>query len=1156
MRLVLSLLLLLLLTSINESTNKDSEHAPHKMLFGVRVDIDTSSRKHNFTIKKSFQSAKTKTTERNDSNVALYDFNTDIVMPPDSEHWLNFKRGDQLHILEKNNSQAWMARHQMTQASGFVLPFMVGEAKNGEAFQNIHIAMEDFDAGSLEGFLSYRKGDLFSNITKFYKFWTAKSEANRLEGVIDGRKVAKHLAIALFKYKSYAQKGDFLYIIDDPETAESWKSKSVASKQDSFIPTISVLRIPMNTKLSHISSDSVEMENVLALSSFDGQLMENFLSFNTGESLSILQKPSDDTWVARSSITDKMGFIPKFMVASPKEVSVKDQNDDRKIFRALQDSTAASLGLGSLGFLSYSKGAQLYIISGRPEDRIWFGRVEDTLEEGYIARADVMDQCNYPNNYDFRPNIRYGDQCVPWFTPCQCGDTRMDGYSGTEYCCVPPSVTCTRAQDGNVTCPEGQVLPLSEPCHHKCYNDYKTSLYYHYIFGHYTCQSVEKCVPILDMCHGNDITGCGDVQECDSHLRCWQFAGTKLNSLATDIISSHHFCSYPVLHYGTHKYEYIDRSDENLINPVAPAVKIDYSYLESCTVLGQPGVPCHYDGGVKCLYNYLWCRQDQVFSCYMNNDTKLSTADKVLCQNATFWGNHDVNLYNNENEITLYGSRCRGRSQHSYYTWYYSIDGSVDKIEKTNCEDQSHRVHMANTSCPTHATYLQISADKFFDPKRTFENTTEFGDQHQDPHGCWDSCKIPGPNCEACTRKEYFLCEQSNMCIHEDLVCDGHPQCQNEEDEDFNRCKEKWTENEVFSQHATVRCRSKIYPSMDIISSPCDGIVECHDFSDEIYCSDNSISHILIVVSILGVITLYFGLHYRYQIIFTLWGSKESRIMKKKEVTQKKTSKEEIFEEFKNNHHHLHTVKKVQNFLLYIIYSQKKDNKNNILKEFYDHLNIIKKKDEAEVYIYLKQNFHPVVITAIDKSKFPGLAGKLIDFIEETSNNKFISKLQDKFTINDNFRKCKSAVQTICKLLSNQVDQIKDLTLTITLLSIMGGLEAIYYFPTKFPALIVLSYAGTIIVPMLLSILHVALNDPYLIFLFMKKTAAKLNRILMIILCIVLSFFNYAFLIFNFEETQEKAITKAKKMVDDDDLFAKCELLKREQIQFVKIDLG
>ena len=139
---------------------------------------------------------------------------------------------------------------------------MVGEAKNGEAFQNIHIAMEDFDAGSLEGFLSYRKGDLFSNITKFYKFWTAKSEANRLEGVIDGRKVAKHLAIALFKYKSYAQKGDFLYIIDDPETAESWKSKSVASKQDSFIPTISVLRTPMNTKLSHISADSVEMENV------------------------------------------------------------------------------------------------------------------------------------------------------------------------------------------------------------------------------------------------------------------------------------------------------------------------------------------------------------------------------------------------------------------------------------------------------------------------------------------------------------------------------------------------------------------------------------------------------------------------------------------------------------------------------------------------------------------------------------------------------------------------------------------------------------------------------------------------------------------------------------------------------------------------------
>ena len=252
MRLLLSLSILLLLTSINDSTNKDSEHAPHNMLFGVMVD--------NFTGKKSLQNAKKEANERNSnhSNVALYDFNTDIVKPPDSKHWLNFMKGDHLHILEKINSQAWKARHQMTQASGLVLPFMVGETKNGGASEKIHIAIEDFDASSLQGFLSYSKGDLFSNITKFYQFWTAKSEATGREGVIDGRKVAKHLAIALFKYKDYVQKGDFLYIIDDPPTAETWKSMSVASKQASFIPTISVVRIPMNTKLSHISSDTVD----------------------------------------------------------------------------------------------------------------------------------------------------------------------------------------------------------------------------------------------------------------------------------------------------------------------------------------------------------------------------------------------------------------------------------------------------------------------------------------------------------------------------------------------------------------------------------------------------------------------------------------------------------------------------------------------------------------------------------------------------------------------------------------------------------------------------------------------------------------------------------------------------------------------------------
>ena len=125
----------------------------------------------------------------------------------------------------------------------------------------------------------------------------------------------------------------------------------------------------------------------------------------------------------------------------------------------------------------------------------------------------------------------------------------------------------------------------------------------------------------------------------------------------------------------------------------------------------------------------------------------------------------------------------------------------------------------------------------------------------------------------------------------------------------------------------------------------------------------------------------------------------------------------------------------------------------------------------------------------------------------------------------------------------------------------MGGPMAIYYFPDKFPAVIVLSYAWTIILPMIMNIVHLAINDPHLIFNFARKTAEKINKIIMILICILLAFFNHAFLIFNLEEINETAITTVQKLIDATDsgvlqFLEEHKKLKSDVIQFVKIDLG
>ena len=79
-----------------------------------------------------------------------------------------------------------------------------------------------------------------------------------------------------------------------------------------------------------------------------------------------------------------------------------------------------------------------------------------------------------------------------------------------------------------------------------------------------------------------------------------------------------------------------------------------------------------------------------------------------MCKNETFWREYDPNTYKNDG--TIYGIRCRGRAQHQYFAWYYNSNGEVQSISKTTCEDKSHRVHLANSTCPTQETYSQIYA--------------------------------------------------------------------------------------------------------------------------------------------------------------------------------------------------------------------------------------------------------------------------------------------------------------------------------------------------------------------------------------------------------------------------------------------------------------
>ena len=228
---------------------------------------------------------------------------------------------------------------------------------------------------------------------------------------------------------------------------------------------------------------------------------------------------------------------------------------------------------------------------------------------------------------------------------------------------------------------------------------------------------------------------------------------------------------------------------------------IDYSRLTNCTdTYGDPGVMCYQSTSYSyCARIEYWCRSDLENSCVVNaGGQEISTTDKILCGNNTFWKNIPAGYYSNGKLLGV-GKRCNGTSQHQINPWYMFYDGEPHSTLKKNCDDFSDQIHMGGAPCPNQTYFLNIHRNLWcsdslaenedictnpssWSPNQSYNNSQEM---LEDPHFCQKSCAAPGPGCVACENKEYFLCEKSGFCIHPQLRCDGHAQCPHHEDEDM-----------------------------------------------------------------------------------------------------------------------------------------------------------------------------------------------------------------------------------------------------------------------------------------------------------------------------------------------------------------------------------
>ncbi len=797
------------------------------------------------------------------------------------------------------------------------------------------------------------------------------------------------------------------------------------------------------------------------------------------------------------------------------------------------------------------------------------------------------DTCNYAwreGGRFGRREVMCGNQCIGSGDYCYCGDDIFQlpndvgsPYPTGEHCCLEPGETCNKELHGpckdlfvqcldKTRCSEGRKVSMSSACNTtmgpRCYNSYQHSQY----IGrqsHYTCP--DACVPWEEMCRG--VSWCeGDHQVCGPDLRCppqrcslvlcLQSHNIKKLSFSSSLVPGHHYCIKDIdTKTNDGQFDSIDRSDEKRLIAAQSPRDLNISSFTPCEhgEYDDPGVMC----GTDCRGSGGWCRDDMTDTCYTGSGY-IRTNNPILCRDPRVWANVSCSSnFWNDGTVEYYGLRCTGQNMRCVVPWYTLYDGDpADSDYVTQCPDKSDQVFNSSLTCSQHLQQqIDFHTQSFCNENYGVQSFLICTNKSQwlsgkdksftDPHSCQSSFSIPGPDCLACTNSSYFPC-QSGQCVHPDLVCDGHPQCTEGEDEELSMCKNKFLKIKIIQPLATFRCQSLFYQNMFIFATPRNNKSECWNDEDEIVTGDNST--IFLVISANIIVVVYIGLKYS--------GLAKKMLIADNQNIEFCVKNNQNFQNYQdcldfktlknygNNHDQSEAIEKTNIHILNSIHTQIVDNNKATCELFYKLEQEIHERNESEVHFCLHKKMDPKVVENILDSCEPVNIVKRI----------LIMELKDKITKSPIIKEVLGTTFGVIKVVSIYIDLFKDTALSIVILQAVGSLGSVWELHTNFSSVIVITMFSSILIPLLLSTLNLVVNRRKFI---EEHNFSRKRKYLTITLCWVASFLNPIILDAYFNELKEDV----RKLTENHDIRAmsilrKCRNIKKQIVKFHKTELG